>query len=115
MRLAARDEARHVAFGMAHLKRHAAHDPTLLGRLRLAIERRHEALRHTAGLNAEVFDALVVLAAGELSPAAIARGHAAVADLQRQMDAGRQARLRRLGFAPDAARDLSALHTRNFM
>jgi hypothetical protein len=115
MRLAARDEARHVAFGMAHLKRHAAHDPTLLGRLRLAIERRHEALRHTAGLNAEVFDALVVLAAGELSPAAIARGHTAVADLQRQMDTGRQARLRRLGFAPDAARDLSALHTRNFM
>jgi hypothetical protein len=115
MRLAAQDEARHVAFGMAHLKRHAAHDPTLLGRLRLAIERRHDALRHTAGLNAEVFDALVVLAAGELSPAAIARGHAAVADLQRQMDAGRQARLRRLGFAPDAARDLSALHTRNFM
>lgn len=115
MRLAAQDEARHVAFGMAHLKRHAAHDPTLLGRLRLAIERRHEALRHTAGLNAEVFDALVVLAAGELSPAAIARGHAAVADLQRQMDAGRQARLRRLGFPPDAARDLSALHTRNFM
>lgn len=115
MRLAAQDEARHVAFGMAHLKRHAAHDPTLLGRLRLAIERRHEALRHTAGLNAEVFDALVVLAAGELSPAAITRGHAAVADLQRQMDAGRQARLRRLGFPPDAARDLSALHTRNFM
>ena len=115
MRLAAQDEARHVAFGMAHLKRHAAHDPTLLGRLRLAIERRHEALRHTAGLNAEVFDALVVLAAGELSPAAIARGHTAVADLQRQMDTGRQARLRRLGFAPDAARDLSALHTRNFM
>jgi hypothetical protein len=74
-----------------------------------------QALRHTAGLNAEVFDALVVLAAGELSPAAIARGHTAVADLQRQMDAGRQARLRRLGFAPDAARDLSALHTRNFM
>jgi hypothetical protein len=115
MRLAAQDEARHVAFGMAHLKRHAAHEPTLRGRLRLAIERRHDVLRHTAGLNAEVFDALVVLAAGELSPAAIARGHAAVADLQRQMDAGRQARLRRLGFPADEARDLSALHTRNFM
>jgi hypothetical protein len=31
------------------------------------------------------------------------------------MDAGRQARLRRLGFPADEARDLSALHTRNFM
>lgn len=115
MRLAAQDEARHVAFGMAHLQRHAARDATLLARLRLAIARRHDALRHTAGLNAEVFDALVVLAAGELSPPAIARGHAAVAELQAQMDAGRRSRLRRLGFAADEAQALSALHTRNFM
>jgi hypothetical protein len=115
MRLAAQDEARHVQFGMSHLLRHAAHDPTLLARLRVAIERRHDALRHTAGLNAEVFDALVVLAAGELSPAGIARGAAAVAELQTQMDAGRRARLKKLGFPADDAKSLSALHTRNFM
>jgi hypothetical protein len=115
MRLSAQDEGRHVAFGMAHLKRHAAGDPSLLGRLQLAVERRHEALKHTAGLNAEVFDALVLLAAGELTPAAVARGHDAVAELVAQMDAGRQARLRRLGFAEQQAAALSALHTRNFM
>lgn len=115
MRLAAQDEARHVQFGMSHLRRHAALDPTLLARLRLAIERRHAALRHTAGLNAEVFDALVVLAAGELSPTGIARGAAAVAELQAQMDAGRRTRLKQLGFAGDEATALSALHTRNFM
>lgn len=115
MRLAAQDEARHVQFGMAHLRRHAQHDPTLLARLRLAIERRHDALRHTAGLNAEVFDALVVLAAGELSPPGIARGAKAVAELQAQMDAGRRARLRQLGFEAGDAASLSALHTRNFM
>ena len=115
MRLAAQDESRHVAFGMSHLKRHARHDSTLLGRLRAAIERRHDALRHTAGLNAEVFDALVVLAAGGLEPAAIARGHAAVAELQQQMDAGRRARLKKLGFPEGEAAALSALHTRNFM
>lgn len=115
MRLAAQDEARHVAFGMSHLQRHAGLDCTLLARLRAAVERRHEELRHTAGLNAEVFDALVVLAAGELSPVGIARGHAAVADLQTQMDAGRRSRLRRLGFPAEEATSLSALHTRNFM
>ncbi|MEZ5962833.1 MAG: ferritin-like domain-containing protein [Planctomycetota bacterium] len=115
MRLAAQDEARHVAFGMAHLARHARADATLLARLRGAIERRHDALRHTAGLNAEVFDALVVLAAGGLTPAALAGGHAAVVDLQMQMDQGRRHRLRRLGFAADEAAALSALHTRNFM
>jgi len=115
MRLAAQDEARHVQFGMSHLLRHAEHDATLRARLRVAVERRHEALRHTAGLNAEVFDALVVLAAGELSPAGIARGAAAVAELQAQMAAGRRTRLRQLGFAAGEASELSALHTRNFM
>ncbi len=115
MRLAAQDESRHVAFGMSHLRRHAGLDPTLHARLRLAIERRHDALRHTAGLNAEVFDALVLLAAGELTPAAIGRGHLAVSELQQQMDLGRRARLKKLGFADDDAQQLSALHTRNFM
>lgn len=115
MRLVAIDEARHVAFGLSHLQRHAERDPTLVARLRQAVVRRHDALRHTAGLNAEVHDALVLLAAGELTPAAIARGHAAVAELQAQMDAGRRQRLERLGFGEGEAAELSGLHTRNFM
>lgn len=115
MKLAAVDEARHVAFGMAHLRWQAAREPSLLGRLATAIERRHSALQHTAGLNDEVFDALVVLAAGGLAPAAIARGFAAVQQLQAQMDAGRRVRLQQLGFAAEQATALSALHTRNFM
>ncbi len=115
MRLIAIDEARHVAFGVAHLQRHAQRDATLTSRLRAAIERRHAALRHTAGLNAEVFDALVLLAAGSLEPTAIERGHAAVEELQRQMDSGRQSRLKKLGFPEHDAQQLSSLHTRNFM
>jgi hypothetical protein len=35
--------------------------------------------------------------------------------LVRDMDEGRQQRLRRLGFDDDEARTLSSLHTRNFM
>jgi hypothetical protein len=114
-RLAAQDEARHVAFGLAHLARHVAHDPPLLDRLAAAIERRHAALAHTAGLNDEVFDALVLLAAGSWQPVALRRGHAAVVELVQAMDHGRRARLLRLGFAADAAARLSSLHTRNFM
>lgn len=114
-RLAAQDEARHVAFGLAHLGRHVREDPSLRGRLAAAIERRHSALASTAGLNAEVFDALVLLAAGGWSPGALRRGHAAVVELVRDMDEGRRQRLIRLGFAPDQAAALSALHTRNFM
>jgi hypothetical protein len=114
-RLAAQDEARHVAFGLAHLSRHAGEEPALRHRLAAAIERRHGALAHTAGLNDEVFDALLLLAAGGWAPADLRRGHAAVVDLVRQMDAGRRQRLGRLGFDSDTAAALSALHTRNFM
>lgn len=113
--LARQDESRHVAFGMAHLERQAALDPGLLARLRGAVERRHDVLMDTAGLNEAVFDALVVLAAGSWRPADIARGYRAVEELQKGMDAGRQRRLTRLGFPPDEAAALSALHTRNFM
>ncbi len=69
----------------------------------------------TAGLNEEVFDALVLLAAGSLEPAALRRGHQAVLELQREMDAGRRARLQHLGYGPEEAAALSGLHTRNFM
>ena len=109
------DEARHVAFGLAHLQHHLRRDPRLRDRLANAIERRHAALAHTAGLNAEVFDALILLAAGSWTPADLRRGHAAVIDLQRTMDEGRRQRLIRLGFEPERASALSALHTRNFM
>lgn len=119
-RLAAQDEARHVAFGLAHLEHQAALEPALLGRLATAVHARHDALAHTAGLNAEVFDALVVIAGyvpGEdpWGPMAIARGYARVVELVAEMDAGRQVRLRRLGFSEPESVALSALHTRNFM
>jgi hypothetical protein len=114
-RLAARDEARHVAFGMAHLEHRLSAQPGYLTRLRAAVEQRHEELAPTAGLNEEVFDGLVVLAAGDLTPTALARGHGAVQRLKADMAAGRRARLLRLGFAPDEAQRLSDLHTRNFM
>lgn len=113
--LARVDESRHVAFGMAHLEHQGSIDPALRGRLRAAIERRHDALVETVGLNQQVFDALVILAAAAWTPEAIARAYLAVQQLQAEMDEGRQRRLVRLGFPPDEAAALSALHTRNFM
>ncbi|MDP9070305.1 MAG: ferritin-like domain-containing protein [Actinomycetota bacterium] len=113
--LALADEARHVAFGMAHLGHVLADEPSLRSRLTTAIHRRHDALAHTAGLNEEVFDALVVLAAGSMEPADIAEGFARVQDLQAEMGEGRRRRLARLGFPAGEAAVLSALHTRNFM
>ncbi|WP_433251096.1 hypothetical protein [Actinomadura nitritigenes] len=115
VRLARQDEARHVAFGVAHLRHRTEADPRFRSRLRAAVERRHDALAASTGLNQDVFDALVLLAAGEWSPGAVRRGHAAVLDLRREMDEGRRRRLAHLGFPDGEAAELSALHTRNFM
>ena len=114
-RLAAQDEGRHVAFGIAHLTQHLNNDPGYRPRLADAVRRRHDALQHTAGLNAEVFDALVLLAAGSWQPEDLREGHRRVMELTREMDEGRQKRLRRLGFDEAEAAELSGLHTRNFM
>jgi TusA-related sulfurtransferase len=114
-RLVVQDEARHVAFGMSHLQYQLAHDPSLRARLARAITRRHETLTQTAGLNEEVFDALILLAAGAWQPEAIATGFAKTQALKVEMQAGRKARLIKLGFPSEQADDLSALHTRNFM
>ena len=114
-RLAARDEARHVAFAMAHLEHRLAVQPDYQSRLQNAVEQRHDELAPTAGLNEEVFDSLVLLAAGDLAPAAVARGHAAVQQLKLDMAAGRRARLLRLGFSSVEAQRLADMHTRNFM
>lgn len=113
--LALRDERRHVAFGVAHLKYAVDADPALLGRLRAAAERRHDALASTAGLNQDVFDSLIILAAHAWTPGAVRTGWDAVQKLQRNMDQGRRRRLAQLGFPDGEAAELSALHTRNFM
>jgi hypothetical protein len=109
------DEARHVAFSMAHLERHIALEPELRSRLARAVERRHRALQHTSGLNEDVFDALVLLAAGAPAPDRVAAGWRAVQQLQQEMNDARRRRLTRLGFTPTEAETLASLHTRNFM
>lgn len=114
-RLVGQDEARHVAFGLAHLTRHVREDPVLLERLAEAIERRHDTLANTAGLNEEVFDSLVLFAAGSWRPEALRAGWEKVQTLIADMDQGRVRRLRKIGFNEQRALSLSALHTRNFM
>jgi hypothetical protein len=113
--LVLQDEARHVAYGLAHLELAVRADPALRESLRVAIRRRHDTLRDTAGLNQAVYDALVVLAAGAWNANAIAAGVEHVRVLEAEMDEGRRRRLVRLGFDADDAAGLSALHTRNFM
>lgn len=114
-RLAAQDEARHVAFAVGHLRHRIALEPGLRESLAAAVHQRHASLRHTSGLNEAVFDALVIVAAGSFEPQAVSAGFDRVVSLVDRMDRARRGHLTRLGFDPDAVAALSALHTRNFM
>jgi hypothetical protein len=100
---------------MAHLREHVAQDPGILPKLANAVRRRHDVLQNTAGLNAEVFDALLLVASGGWDLSDLRRGHANMMGLLQEMDELRQTRMVHIGFSPPEAQELSALHTRNFM
>jgi hypothetical protein len=80
-----------------------------------AVRRRAAALRHTAGLNGEVFDALVLMAAGSWTISDLGSGYDEVAALIEEMHSMRRKRLTGIGFSEEQAEELSSLHTRNFM
>lgn len=113
--LVAKDESRHVAFGMSHLAERLAADPDYRAKLKVAVRTRFDSLAATSGLNEEVFDSLIVLAAGSLEPARIADGFKEVQRLLREMEDGRRYRVEKLGFSSAEAKEISSLHTRNFM
>ena len=115
MRLAHRDEARHVAFGTAHLRYVLEREPEKRIQLASAVERRSQMLASISGISPFVHDALVVLAGGGVAPDQVRLGAKAVHQLQQDMDRTRRERLQNLGFGPEAAIRLSAFHTKNFM
>jgi hypothetical protein len=114
-RLAHRDEARHVAFGMEHLRYVLEREPERRASLAGAVERRSRMLAAVSGLSPYVYDALTVLAGGGISPVQIREGARHVAVLHREMDRARRERLQSLGFDTEEASTLSAFHTKNFM
>jgi hypothetical protein len=83
--------------------------------LRDAVERRATFLADTSAGSPHVEEALVVLAAGGLSPAALPEAVRAVRELHETMHLKRVGRLRQLGFDPGTAQEISELHTPNFM
>lgn len=109
------DEARHVHFGMAHVRHALGHDETLYPRLEAAVRRRAATLAGSSGVPAPVQDALTIYAAGGSDPRRVARGHEAFRELLAAMDEGRVRRLRSAGFTAEQAATISALHTPNFM
>jgi TusA-related sulfurtransferase len=109
------DEARHVHFGMAHVRHALSHDAALYLRLEAAVRRRAATLAGGAGVPAPVQDALTIYAAGGSAPRQVARGHEAFRELLVTMHEGRIRRLCSAGFTTDQAATISDLHTPNFM
>lgn len=114
-RMAHRDEARHVAFGVSHLRYLLEIEPQRRSILAAAVERRSQVLASVTGLSPYVNDALVIYSGGGGTPADIRRGTARVNDLHRDMDRGRSERLQALGFGINDSENLSSYHTKNFM
>jgi TusA-related sulfurtransferase len=107
------DEARHVHFGLAHVRHALLHEPALFARLEAAVRRRAAVLH--GGVPAPIQDALTIYAAGGTDPVAIARGHETFRELLDTMRKGRVKRLQHAGFTAEQAEVLSRLHTPNFM
>jgi TusA-related sulfurtransferase len=109
------DEARHVHFGIAHVRHALSVEAAAGARLEAAVRRRAAALHGIDGVPAPIQDALTILAAGGDEPRLVARGHEAFQQLLVDMHEGRLKRLEHAGFTPAQAQVLSELHTPNFM
>lgn len=114
-RLVHRDEARHVALGVEHVRYILGLEPERRSSLAAAVERRSQVLAAVTGLSPYVHDALVIYSGGGIAPSQIRHGASSVAMLHREMDRSRRERLQALGFGAQDAEALSAYHTKNFM
>jgi TusA-related sulfurtransferase len=114
-RRARADEARHVHFGLAHLRHALALDGALYDRLAAAVARRAATMAGDKGVPAPIADALTILAGRGDDPPSVRRGHAAFRALLEEMHGGRVKRLESAGFSREQAETLSGMHTPNFM
>lgn len=109
------DEARHVHFGLVHVRHALAHDAGLYQRLENAVRRRAATMAGAGGVPEPLQDGLTILAAGSTSPRDVARGHDDFRQLLDEMHINRIKRLEHAGFTSEQATTLSELHTPNFM
>jgi TusA-related sulfurtransferase len=115
LRRARIDEARHVHFGLLHVRHALAHDAGLFARLESAVRRRAATLHGVTSLPAPVQDSLTILAARGTDPRAVARGHDRFRELLQTMHENRVKRMLHAGFTAEQAHALSELHTANLM
>ena len=116
VQLARQDEARHVAYGIAHVRsRLRALHPNLIHSLFETVEKRQRYVAQASGGNSHTMEALAILAGGSREPDCIEKGFQAVKELQETMHENRIKRLMNIGLTEEQALKMSELHTPNFM
>jgi hypothetical protein len=108
------DEARHVHFGIAHVRHALQHDAGLYARLEQLVRARAARIPAQT-VPAPLADALTILAARGDDPPSVRRGHDAFRALVDDMHVSRIKRLVTAGFTAEQAETVSVLHTPNFM
>lgn len=115
VQLARQDEARHVAYGIAHVRSQLERQPGLIHSLFDTIEQRRDFVAAASGGNSQTMEALAILAGGSREPNRLEKGFQAVKELQENMHKNRIKRLVKIGLTEEQAQKMSELHTPNFM
>jgi len=111
IKLAKRDESRHVAYGVRRTKYQLDHDPSLKKQLVDAIEERASYLYTVSGADPFVTEALAVIAGGGSEKAQTEAGMKRLSKVYEDMHNARVRRLILSGFDKETALKVSLLHS----
>lgn len=115
LNLARKDEKRHVAYGMGHIKQAISDNSGCIEGLKDAVFRRKHYLDEISGESTLLLESLALFAGGGDSPIAYKRGFEALEDLKQKMEKNRTKRLIDCGIDEELAIEMSKSHTPNFM
>lgn len=115
IRLAKRDEIRHVAYGMEHVKSAIEQNPNRINALKNSAFQRKEFMDEISTESSMLLESLAILAGGSDNPVDYKRGFDLVEELKVTMNENRIKRLIQIGMDEDLAHDISKVHTPNFM
>ena len=104
------DEARHVGYGVSHIRYLLGQDPSLSNELLEAAEERASFLRASSGANPFLQRSLAVLAGGGSEEKQVEHGVEMVREFYRKIHETRIPRLMTAGLDEDKARKIAELH-----
>ena len=115
IRLSKRDEIRHVAYGMEHVKSAIEQNPNRINALKNSAFQRKQFMDEVSSESSMLLESLAILAGGSDAPIDYKRGFNLVEELKKTMNENRIKRLIQIGMDEDLAHDISKVHTPNFM